>query len=85
MRCMLERPRVRGVAAGLFLLLLVGGVAVGVWNHQQIRSCHEQYDDDPNVFVECEDAFTLIVYALSLSCVVTGGLGLLSLRHVWRD
>jgi hypothetical protein len=83
---MLERPRVRAVAAGLFLLLLVGGVAVGVWNHQQIRSCHEQYDDDdPNVFVECEDAFTLIVYALSLSGVVTGGLGLLSLRHVGRD
>ena len=77
----METRRVgRGVLAALFLLFVLGGAGLGLWNQQQVSACHERYDDDPTVAVTCEDPFTDVVTALSALGIAVGGLGFVSLR-----
>lgn len=82
---MIEKTPIRAILAGLFLVSLLGGAWVGVWNHQQIQSCHQEYDDDPETFVECEDAFTTIMYGLSIFGVATGAVGIGWILKFWND
>lgn len=70
----------RTALVGLFLFLVIVGAGVGVWNQQQIQACHQMYDDDPTIIVECEDSFTDIMNGLSLLGLVLGGVGLVSMR-----
>lgn len=79
---MTERTFDRDVLVVLFLLLVVGGASAGVWNQQQIRACHETYDDDPTIAVECEDSFTDVVTFLSLLGIASGVIGLVSIPTV---
>lgn len=56
-------------------LILVGG-GIGLWNQQQVQECHAEYDDDPSIAVECEDAFSSGINALSALCIGGGIVGL---------
>lgn len=71
----------RWILTTLFLLLLVGGIFAGVWNHQEIEVCHETYDDDSTVVVMCEDSFTDIVYFLSVFSTLIGTVGMISVLY----
>lgn len=61
-------------------LILVGG-GIGLWNQQQVQECHAEYDDDPSIAVDCEDAFSSGVNVLSALCIGGGIIGLISVLY----
>lgn len=65
----------RNVLVVFFIGLLVTGASIGLRNEQQVRACHDEYDDDPSVFVMCEDALTDIRQGVAIFCVVLGFIG----------
>ncbi|KAB1184999.1 MULTISPECIES: hypothetical protein [Haloferax] len=73
---MASQGLIRGILVTLYLLFVLLGAGVGIWNYQAVQSCHELYDEDQTVVVECEDSFTDIVRALSILGIGTGGVGL---------
>lgn len=54
------------------VLLIIGGSGVWVWNQQDVRACHEKYDNDPDVAVDCEDQLTGILHYGSMFSVAIG-------------
>lgn len=68
----------------VFLLaLVIIGVGIGFWNQQQIQECHAEYDDDPTITVECEDAFTALIDLTSALLIGSGIVGLLVTLYRW--
>ncbi|KAB1191139.1 MULTISPECIES: hypothetical protein [Haloferax] len=67
----------RRLAVASLLFLVVVGAGIGVWNYQDVRACHDMYDDDPSVIVECEDSFTDVVRGVSVLSVTVGCVGLI--------
>lgn len=64
------------LVVALSLVFVLVGSGVGVWNYQDVRACHELYDDDPTIVAECEDSLTTAVRGLSILSVVVGSGGL---------
>ncbi|QLG26572.1 hypothetical protein HUG10_03035 [Halorarum halophilum] len=58
-----------------FIGLLVTGATIGIRNEQEVRACHDEYDDDPSVIVMCEDALTDIRRGVAMFSVILGFVG----------
>ncbi|WP_416841603.1 hypothetical protein [Haloferax sp. DFSO52] len=72
---------IRGTVVVLSVLGLLAGLGIGIWVHQDIQACHDQYDGDPTIVVECEDSLTDLVRGVSILSVVGGGIGLVSVLY----
>ena len=73
---MISKKFYKGLLIAFFFACVISGVVFGAFNQQAVRDCYSEYENQPEVDVDCVDGMVLNFDFISIGTISIGIFGL---------